>query len=209
MTASAKSELYAPVYFGDGIKVGRLWSIDSGFGRWHYILKHNLSSFAGKRILDLGANNGSVSLEMLRAGARESVAVELNNKAIEQGKFLKDAFEWHDNKQYNFKYVRANMRDIIGIDLGRFDIVMALCSIYYLNDYEISRVIKHISTISNVLVLQCNLARDIERADEYTYKKASVEYTVGLLRNNGFPVIRVVAPKYYDRPLVIGEKNHI
>jgi tRNA A-37 threonylcarbamoyl transferase component Bud32/2-polyprenyl-3-methyl-5-hydroxy-6-metoxy-1,4-benzoquinol methylase len=204
MAETETTTLYAPAYIGHGIRMGNLCGLDSGFGRWHHILERNLPSFVGKRILDLGANNGSVSLAMLRAGARAAVGVELDEKYIEQGNFLHEAFEWHDNTSYDFQYVHADMQKILEIDLGRFDMAMALCSIYYLSDATIERVIQHVSRISNLFVLQCNLTRNIGRSTEATYQKASLEYAVKALRENGFPLIRTTVLPGYDRPLVIG-----
>jgi len=203
-TVPTFSRTYAPVSIGTGLRIGQVLRTDAGYGRWHFILKKNLPDWHGRRILDLGANNGSCSLQMLREGARQAVALELDGEFIEQGRFLKAAFEWADGKSYDFAYVNADIADLPSMDLGRFDFVMALCSIYYLDDAVIANVVRHVSTISDCLVLQCNTASDIGRASEETYRKASVDYAARVLSENGFPRIRVVAPRWYSRPLVMG-----
>ena len=187
------------------MKIGSIWDRNVGYGRWHKILKHNLPLLSGKRILDMGCNNSFNSIQMLRSGAREVIGIEMENKFIYQGNFVKAVFDWVDNTYYNFRYIQSNMKEIPTMNLGRFDIVLALCSIYYLDDDFISHFIKYISTITDTFVLQCNIAT--KRNNPSTYKKASIEYTVEALRCNGFPVVKVIAPSKFSRPLVIGSKE--
>lgn len=201
------NNFYAPVYFGDGLRIGPIWSVDRGYGRWHFTLKHYLPLISGRRILDLGANNSFYALQLLRNGAEEVIGVELDSRFIAQGNYIKKVFEWADNTSYNFRYIQANMKEIPTMNLGNFDMVMALCSMYYLDDDSISSLIRYISTITDVFVLQCNIATDMDRIDPYVYTKASIEYAVKAIECNGFPVTQVIAPYGYSRPLVIGRKD--
>ena len=169
-------DIYAPVYFGAGLRMGSIWNADSGYGRWRYILRHHLPRITDSRVLDLGANNAHVSMEMLRAGAREVVAVELNPGPVAQGQFVQAGFEWADNRAYNLRYVQAGMQDIPVMNLGRFDFVTALCSLYYLSDDSITELVEYLSTITSCFVVQANIASDIGRTDPHTYEKASVDY---------------------------------
>lgn len=198
---------YVPVYFGGGLRIGPIWNPDSGWGRWYYILKDNLPPLEGKRVLDLGANNAFNSIQMLRHGAREAVGFEISEEHVEQVQFLKSVFEWADNREYSFRYVQGDMAGLPSMDLGKFDFAIALCSIYYLDDDSIARVIRHISTVSEYFVIQCNTVKDIGRSDPHTYEKATVEYLKNALESNGFPEVRVVAPRGYPRPLLIGSKG--
>lgn len=201
------AEFYAPVYFGSGLRMGKIWSVDAGYGRWHYLLKHNLPSLSGKRILDLGANNASMAMQMLRSGAREVIGIELASENIVQGNFVKAGFEWADNRQYNFRYVHANMQELPAMNLGKFDMVLALCSIYYLDDEAIVNLVQYISTITDILVLQCNIETEIGRSNPRTYEKSSIAYALKIFNNNGFPIVEVVTPYKYTRPLVLGRKK--
>ena len=180
-----KGNIHSPVYFGAGLKMGDLWKTEVGYGRWHYILKSNLPNLSGKRFLDLGANNAFYSIQMLRNGANEAIGIELNEKCIEQGVFVKRGFEWADKRKYNFKYIHTNMKNIMGMDLGKFDMVMALCCIYYLDDASIADLVQHISTITDVFIIQCNTEINIGRSDPHTYQKASVEYNLQVLKTMG------------------------
>jgi hypothetical protein len=178
-----------------------------GYGRWRYILGESLPPLTDARVLDLGANNGFNGIQMMRLGAREVLAVEIDDGAIAEGALVKELFEWADNRFYDLRYVRESMARLPQLDLGRFDLVTALCSIYYLDDHEIDTVVRHVSTIADTLVLQCNTDRGIDRSDARTYEKASAGYALCALQRNGFPHTRVVAPRGYSRPLVIGRRE--
>jgi len=200
---------YSPWYIGSGLRVGALWDPESGWGRWHYILKDNLPNLMGKRVLDLGANNGFNSLQILRSGAREVIGFEIDPNYIQQGQFLKSAMEWSDNRKYDFRYIQSSMVELKSMDLGHFDLVMALCSLYYLDDDEISGLIRHVSTTTDCFIVQCNSKYDIGRDFSHTYEKASVEFMKRALEENGFPDVRLVAPRHYSRPLLIGGKTKV
>ena len=200
--------LYDPLYISSGLRIGALWDISAGWGRWHFILKNNLPNLRGKRVLDLGANNGVNSLQILKSGAREVIGIEIDPVFIQQGQFLKSAMEWSDNQKYDFRYIHSSMAELQSMDLGHFDLVMALCSLYYLEDHEIPELIRYISTITDYFMVQCNTERDIGRKNPHTYEKASVEYCKRALEENGFSDVKLVAPKYYSRPLLIGRKRN-
>jgi hypothetical protein len=196
--------LYAPILLEGGIRFGAIWNTDVGDARWRYLLGRNLPHMGGARILDLGANNGFNAIQMLRAGAREVVAIEVNAEAIEQGRQVARLFEWADNESYNLHWIHESMAALPFLELGSFDFVTALCSIYYLNDDDIAAVIRHSSSITDTFVLQCNLDRRIARSDPRTFEKASLEYAQRVLVENGFPILSTVEPPGYSRPLVVG-----
>ena len=202
------SNVYAPACFTSGISVGNLWDKGNGYGRWHFLLKHALPPIKNARVLDLGANNGFNSLQLLRTGAREVVAVELDDQHLEQGKLLHASYEYMDYANYEFRYIKANIKDIITMDLGQFDFVMALCSIYDLAESEIAAVADHVSTITDTFVLQCNTQGNIRPGNPQTDVKASIEYAQKLLSDAGFCEINVIAPQNYHKPLVIGRQSN-
>jgi hypothetical protein len=199
------NEVYAPVVIRDDIRWGKIWNTDLGTGRWNFIMKEHLPIPAGGTVLDLGSNNGFNPLQMLRSGARSAVGIEINELAIEQAMFLKSAYEWLDNCLYDFRCIHGSQSDLPSFDLPRFDVVTALCSIYYLGDAEIRDLMRYIRTRTDVLVLQCNTDRLIDRGEgQETFRKASVEYAVEVLEQAGFTDREIVAPPGYSRPLVIG-----
>lgn len=202
------SEVYAPVVIRDDIRWGKIWNTDLGVGRWNFIMKEHLPIPRGGSVLDLGSNNGFNPLQMLRAGAASAVGVEIDPAAMEQAAFLKSAYEWLDNRQYDFRCIQGSQGDLPSFDLPRFDLVTAFCSLYYLPDAEIRQLVRYIRTMTNVLVLQCNTDRLIDRrGEEETFRKASVEYALEVLESAGFHDRRIVAPPGYSRPLVIARGN--
>lgn len=197
--------IYAPVYVGQGIWWGAIWNPDVGVGRWRYIMRKHLPIPKGGRILDLGANNGYNALQMLHAGAREVVAVELSRAAIEQGLFLKRIYEWRDNVEYKLSYVQGSHGDLPSLSLGRFDQVTAFCTLYYLSHAEMIATVRYIRGLTDVLVQQANTDRLIHRKDADTFNKASLAFTTQLATQGGFNAVQVISPRGYSRPLVISE----
>jgi SAM-dependent methyltransferase len=202
---SGMAEVYAPVVLRDDIRWGKIWNTDLGIGRWNFIMKEHLPIPIGGSVLDLGSNNGFNPLQMLRAGAASAVGVEIDAQAIEQAKFLKSAFEWLDNRSYDFRCIHGSQGDLQFFDLPRFDMVTAFCSLYYLPEAQIRDLVRYIRTRTDVLVLQCNTDRLIDRGgSEETFRKASLEFAVEMLDQAGFSNLQVIAPAGYSRPLVIG-----
>lgn len=199
------NEVYAPVLIRDDIRWGKIWNTDLGTGRWNFIMREHLPIPLGGSVLDLGSNNGFNPLQMLRAGAASAVGVEIDHCAIDQANFLRSAFEWLDNRSYDFRCIHGSQGDLPSFDLPRFDVVTAFCSLYYLPDAQIRSLVRYIRTRTDVLVLQCNTDRLIDRGgEEETFRKASVEFAVEMLDQAGFANRTIVAPPGYSRPLVIG-----
>jgi tRNA A-37 threonylcarbamoyl transferase component Bud32 len=196
--------IYAPVYVGQGIWWGAIWNPDVGVGRWRSIMRKELPIPKGGRILDLGANNGYNALQMLHAGAREVVAVEINSAAIEQGRFLRRVYEWRDNTEYKLTYVQGSHGNLPSLSLGRFDQVTAFCTLYYLSRAEMIATVRYVRSLTDVLVQQANTDRVIRRKDHDTFNKASLAFTTQLAILGGFDAVQVVSPRGYSRPLVIG-----
>jgi hypothetical protein len=199
----AGAAMYSPFYVGAGIWWGAIWNPDLGILRWRHMLAEHVPVPNGGRVLDLGANNGFNALQMLRAGANEVIGVEMDTGAIEQGLFVKRVFEWADNTEYRFSYIHGSHADIGSMNLGRFDLITAFCTLYYLSTTAMRKTISDLAGLTDTVVLQCNNERSIERSDPETYTKASLSFNVELVRNNGFPNVMVVERRGSDRPLVI------
>ena len=199
---------YSPAVLGLGYRIGNIFNIGSGYGRWQFLLKQELPEVKSKRVLDLGANNAFYGLQLLRQGAAEVVSVERDGTYFEQGLFLKEAFELLDNKPaYNLNYVQGEMSEVMRGDLGKFDFAIALCCLYYLDDAEIRALVSRMSKATDTFIVQCNENQAISRDEQETFEKATVRYSLEVLHENGFPNTRVIAPRGYDRPLIIASKN--
>jgi hypothetical protein len=195
---------YAAVAIRGDIHWGQIWNTDLGIARWNYILKDHLPIPQGGRILDLGSNLGLNPLQMLRHGASSAIGIEMAGLPVRQSGVLKAAYEWLDNRSYDFRCIQDSFADLPSFQLGRFDVVTALCALYYLSEREMRDIVKYIRTISDVLVTQCNTDRLIRRASEETYRKATVEFAVEVLGDAGFARHEIIAPRGYSRPLVMG-----
>lgn len=195
--------IYAPFYAGAGLWWGAIWNPDIGPQRWRYMLAQNVPVPRGGRVLDLGANNGFNALQMLRAGAAEVVGVEIEPAAIKQGLFVKRVFEWADNRHYRFSYIQGSHADVASMNLGRFDLITAFCTLYYLSGEEMARTVSSLARMSDILVLQCNEERWIERSNTETFTKASLSFNMELVRDNGFRHVTAIRRPGSDRPLVI------
>lgn len=195
--------VYAPFYAGAGIRWGAIWNPELGILRWRHMLADHVPVPHGGRVLDLGPNNGFNALQMLRAGAKEVVGVEIDPAAIEQGLFVKRVFEWADNTEYRFSYIHGSHADVGSMNLGRFDLITAFCTLYYLSRDAMAKTVSDLAGLADTLVLECNDDRAIKRDDTETFIKASLSFNVELVRNNGFPNVAVIERRGSDRPLVV------
>jgi SAM-dependent methyltransferase len=198
-----QDNLYSPLYAGHGLRWGAIWNPDLGILRWRHMLANDLPIPRGGRILDLGANSGFNALQMLRAGAREAVGVEIDPIAMKQGLFVKRVFEWADNAEYRFSYVAGSHGDVGSMNLGRFDLITAFCTLYYLSATAMAKTVRDLSQLTDTLVLQCNTDHSIERGDPETFMKASLSFNIELVRHNGFPKVTVIERRGSNRPLLI------
>lgn len=214
-------EWYQPVDFGDGIvaHVTRppLWEPapefdqERGVGKWNYIIKRNLPDLRGKRILDLGCNNGVISLELAKAGAREVIGIDRNEfihqktydelpaqDIIAQANFVKKAFELKGRKSFAVKYIAADVANVGELGLGKFDMVLALCVLYHEME-GMPQVLAELAKMTDHLVLQTSLTHGGELA-----KWADLYNQIKLVHQAGFSRIVVDAPIGYHLPMIIG-----
>lgn len=188
---------YAPIDFGCGLTIGQVASTDSGTGRWDFFNRHVVAPLiAGKRVLDLGSNNGSLPLMMLRAGAREVVAVEFTPAIAEFARLNARILSWRDVRPYDIHVLTGDMRLFLSEDMGVFDVVTAFCSLYYLPEEDMARIISKAAAMGAVLILQANDAIDNLPAKALDLHR--------LMRDNGYPEIQVHTPGGFARPLLVG-----
>ncbi len=204
--AASRGDWYAAIDFGSGLTIGEIWSTDAGTGRWEYFNGPIMEPLLpGRRVLDLGANNGVMPMMMLRAGAREVVAFESSSEHIEAAEVVRRIFEWRDMREYPLRLRHGDMREILDQDLGEFDLVTALCSLYYLPKADMAAIVRHASTLAPGMVLQANVETPpAEALDATTGElRSSVPFLKRLLESNGFPNVSVHAPPGFSRPLLV------
>jgi SAM-dependent methyltransferase len=188
---------YAPIDFGGGLTIGRFAATDSGTGRWEFFNGPVVGPLvAGRRVLDLGSNNGSLPLMMLRAGARAVVAIEGTAAIADFARLNASILEWRDIRPYHIHVVTGDMRRFLTDDLGPFDVVTAFCSLYYLPESDMARVIAKAAEMGATLVLQANDAiRDLP---------ASGRQLRLLMTANGYANVTVHDFPGFARPLLVG-----
>lgn len=188
---------YAPIDFGNGLTVGRFVSTDSGTGRWDFFNGPIVAPLVeGCRVLDLGSNNGSMPLMMLRAGARAVVAVERTPALADLARLNARILQWRDIRSYDITVLTGDMRMFLADDLGHFDVVTAFCSLYYLPEDDMARVIAKAAATRARLVLQAN--------DAIANLPASGSKLRELMASNGYPDVEVHQFPGFSRPLLVG-----
>ena len=79
---------------------------------------------------------------MLRAGAREVVAVEFTPAIAEFARLNARILSWRDVRPYDIQVLTGDMRLFLTEDLGVFEVVTAFCSLYYLPEEDMARIIR-------------------------------------------------------------------
>lgn len=198
-------ESYAPIYIGKGIGYGEVGSIEFGTGKWHLIKEH-LPDLQGKKIVDLGSNNGNLPLEMLRLGAKHVMGFELNPSVFQLAKRNHDFYEFVDNKRYSFELNNEYMHGVLDKDLTGYDVATSFCSLYYENNQNMAAITLHLSKSVKIFVVQAN-----ENTDEHNGEmldKSSVKFLQNILSKNGFSRQQVVRFPLYDRPMIIAKSDN-
>jgi len=203
---------YTPVDFGNGViatgdfkTVTHLDDIHFGLGKWKYIIERNLPDLQGKRVMDIGCNNGVSCIHMARMGAKEVFGIDSEKtwpNWKSQARFVKEALEWRCNAKYPITYIDTDMEKISELNLGRFDVVTALCCIYYLEDEKILSLLKHFREHVDYLLIQCNTRKQDQTPE--VHRRAVPEYIRSVLREVGYPYIYSDEPFFYERPVVVG-----
>ena len=151
---------------------------------------------AGKRVLDLGSNNPSLPVAMLRSGARELVAIEFLAATGEVSGPNARILSWRDVHPYDIHMVSGDMRLFLSEDLGSFDVVTALCSLSFLPEPDMARIIQKAASMNAVLILQAN--------DEIDSLPARTIDLHRLMHDNGYPEVQVHTREGVAQPLLVG-----
>ena len=159
-------------------------------------LRNIASLIAGKRVLDLGSNNPALPVAMLRAGAREVVAVEFMPATGEVSRSNARIVSWRDVHPYDSQVLSGDMRLFLSEDLGSFDVVTALCSLSFLPEADMARIIHKAASMNGVLILQANDAIDSLPAKTLDLHR--------LMRDNGYPEVQIHMREGVTQPLLVG-----
>jgi SAM-dependent methyltransferase len=208
---------YSPVDFGKGViakgdfkRERTIDSIHFGLGKWKYIIERNLPDLQGKRVMDIGCNNGIFCIQMAKMGAVEVYGIDSKNtwtNWYEQAQFVKEALECRCNTNYPITYIDSAMEKIPQLNLGHFDVVIALCCLYYLEEDDLFSLLTHLKENSDFLLIQCNSRRQDQPPE--VHRRAIPQFMGNALKKVGFSYIDYDKPLLYERPIVIGSRYPI
>lgn len=175
----------------------------------------------GKRVLDLGCNEGFFSLEAKRRGAAEVIGIDRNSKhiPIARERAAREGLE-----------IDFRNEDMLNLAEGKFDVIIFLSAIYYLdNPADILRRIREKLTDKGFLILElgvdrrtssCGVVRALRSRDEQYFpterllidvwlKGYSVRLIGSSVNQKGDPIPRVVyhCNKSITNVLIIGGKG--
>jgi SAM-dependent methyltransferase len=124
---------------------------------WQNIKQFLPKTLEGKRVLDLGCNAGLFCVKAALMGAKEVVGVDWHGwrpdlNFIEQQEFVRSFFEKKYRRKLPIEFLDIRMDEYLKRhDIGRFDYVFAIASIYYAEDpYQVVRKLADIA--DNVIV---------------------------------------------------------
>jgi SAM-dependent methyltransferase len=188
---------YAPIDFGGGLTVGQIASTDSGTGRWDFLNADVVAPLVhGRRVLDLGSNNGALPLMMARAGATSVRGIEGSPEIAEFARLNAQILAWRDIRDYDLQILTGDMRMFLTGSLGTFDVVTAFCSLYYLPEADMAAIVEKAAEMGAVLILQAN-----DAIDNLPAKRTDLARIMGA---NGYPSLTIYAPPGFTRPLLVG-----
>ena len=182
--------------FGYGLDAGRGARSRNGRVPWERIGRIVDPLVAGRRVLDLGAGNGAQALMMLRAGARDVVAVEADPALADMARLGVRILSWRDMRPYAMHVVTGDMRLVFTSGIGPFDVVTAFGSLSALTEDEITRIVRTAAAMDAVLVVQSN---ESSAGPAHTGTLDLHQ----LVRDNGYADVSVHAPTGFSRPLLV------
>ncbi len=219
-------EWYQPVDFGNGIAahVTRppdwrpqpelLYANDGGIAKWDYIVKKHIPDVRGKRVLDLGCSSGVYSIELARMGAKEVIGIDRNEEirhrstdtpppqdVIVQAKFVKKAFELLDGIEYPITYIAHDIGHLQELNLGQFDLILALCVVYHELD-RMPDLVRQLARMTDHLILQASQGHSGE-IGVWANKMRQAE----VLLEAGFTYVEIDSPTGCLMPMIIGRKG--
>ncbi|MEM9705430.1 MAG: class I SAM-dependent methyltransferase [Pseudomonadota bacterium] len=144
---------YQNIELGNGVqtKTRRIWRepADHPADRWRAVEPGFPKSFADKSVLDVGCNAGFFSFKAAERGATDIVAVDYNERYIEQAKFANEVRG--DKIDFRVGSVE-NLRSL----KKRFDIVLCIGLLYHVKDLlggvrEIAHVTSEMAIIESAI----------------------------------------------------------
>jgi len=124
---------------------------------------------------------------------------------MKQAQFVKEVLEWRCNTEYPITDIDSDMGKIPDLSLGRFDVVTALCCIYYLEEEKIHSLLRYFRETVGFLLIQCNTRKKYQPPE--VHRRALPQYIGNVLEKVGFTYVNFDKPLLYERPVVVASKH--
>jgi hypothetical protein len=151
---------------------------------------------AGKRVLTLGTDNGSLPVTLLRSGAANVVAIESAAEIAELARLHAQILSWRTIRPYPLTILSGDLRQFLAPSVDRYDIVMAL-ALYRLPPDDMAQIVRKAAAMDAVLVLQANEMLE----SGHPGKTLDLHR---MMRDNGYFDLAVHTPAGFSRPVLIG-----
>jgi hypothetical protein len=193
--------IYALMSLGHGIYTPGLFDRNLGFGKFHYSIKSLVKQISNGRILSLGSNNSALELMISVKFGSSVTCLELDKGNIGQAIFFHKALEWSTNREIDVNFVNSPMEEF-NLAEKNYDLVISLCSIYYLEEPLIEDILSKVSFVTDEVLLQFNISPDIGRTRARDYELASPVHYLELLPRLSYVNLKLHQWKSYSRPII-------
>jgi 2-polyprenyl-3-methyl-5-hydroxy-6-metoxy-1,4-benzoquinol methylase len=189
---------YHNVKFNDEVSAVSSHSKLSGEYAWSYIKQLLPESLKGKRVLDLGCNAGLFCVRCAQMGADEVVGIDADPVHLRQNEFLREYFDTP-----NVRIINDNLENIPNMNLGKFDIVLAIAVLYWVGRFGKpiakgthydekyrnieKRFIDYITTMSDTFIIRVRGQKPCNTREYYAevFGEHGFEITKGLYEDIG------------------------
>ena len=192
---------HSAVDLGYGLARGNFFFSDAGMGRWESFTAEGFPDLKGKRIFVLNGCNGVVPLLMLRAGAREVIAVEKNIVCYDAAAVAHRILEWRDMQSYNLKLHYGDAR---ALKAEHIDLLAAVVTPDHFHLNEFQHVLGFATEQTSMVVVDVNEGEATRR--NRILKAAMMENIMSRMSENRFSNLRVVATSAHSS-LIVGERE--
>lgn len=128
-------------------------------------------NLTGKRVLDVGCNAGFYSIEMKRRGAARVVGVDSQRDLIRQAQFVRRVLG------VDVEYERLSVYDLDPIQMGQFDITLALGLIYHCK-HPVLALEKLFAITRELLVIETAVYPPEKAPDSFEYDEGGSRPTL-------------------------------
>lgn len=157
--------------------------------KWRHISKAIPEDITGVTVLDIGCNAGFYSIEMKKRGAAKVVAVDVDDRYLNQGRFAAATLG------FDIDFRKLSVYDVDTIP-GQFDFVFFLGVFYHLR-YPLLALDKVVKKVGQKLFFQ-TMIRGSEQVKQW--EKNYHFWNKDIFSDPSFPCMHFVEQRYADDP---------